>query len=394
MVGAAMALGAAISLPGCATVPAARAAGRPRLPLLRLGADQIIDVRPCIRPFRPRGPRLDAEQAGDTLIIHNYGHGGSGWSLSWGSAEIAVARALSVVPQRVAVIGCGIIGLSTAVAAQRSGLSVTIYARELLPRTRSVRANGSWTPDSRIALAAAAGPAFGVLWEQMARMSWKTFRSYLGLAGNPVEFIDQYRLSDTPFADGHQPVDPARGTYETGGMPQQNGEFGHYQDRIRDINPPAETLAGADNPFPTAQARRASSLIFNFASYGQLLLSQFFEAGGRFVMRSFSDPSEITALPEKVVINCTGYAARQLWADQSIIPVRGQTGWLVPQPGIHYGFYYRYVSVLSKADGVMVQNLGHGEGDMLGVGDSNEQPDRADIEEALQRVRRPGLALA
>ena len=89
---------------------------------------------------------------------------------------------------------------TSAITAQRAGAQVTIYTRELLPRTRSVRANGSWTPDSRISLATEAPANFGATWEEMARMSWKTLRSYLGLPGNPVTFTDHYRLSVTPFA--------------------------------------------------------------------------------------------------------------------------------------------------------------------------------------------------
>ena len=49
---------------------------------------------------------------------------------------------------------------------------------------RSVRATGSWTPDSRIALASAVGPDFGDRWEAMARTSFAMYMSYLGTAGN------------------------------------------------------------------------------------------------------------------------------------------------------------------------------------------------------------------
>ena len=31
------------------------------------------------------------------------------------------------------------------------------------------------------------------------------------------------------------------------------------------------------------------------------------------------------------MINCPGYGARALWKDESIIPVRGQIAWLIPQ---------------------------------------------------------------
>jgi hypothetical protein len=72
-------------------------------------------------------------------------------------------------------------------------------------------------------------------------------------------------------------------------------------------------------------------MMFNFAPYGDLLMSQFRQAGGKIVIRAFRTPAELASLPEKVIINCPGYAARDLWKDKTLIPVRGQTGWLVPQ---------------------------------------------------------------
>ena len=75
-----------------------------------------------LRPFRPEGFRVELERIGDRPVVHNYGHGGSGWSLSWGSAEVAVGKVLSILPSSLAVIGCGIIGLTSAIVAQRAGL--------------------------------------------------------------------------------------------------------------------------------------------------------------------------------------------------------------------------------------------------------------------------------
>ena len=46
-------------------------------------------------------------------------------------------------PQEIAVIGCGALGLTSAILAQRAGARVTIYAAELLPQTRSARASGA-----------------------------------------------------------------------------------------------------------------------------------------------------------------------------------------------------------------------------------------------------------
>lgn len=380
LAGAAAAMGA-LALPAAVR---GQALARPPLVPMRLSPDQLIDMKCCLRPLRAAGPNLAAETVGDKLVVHNYGHGGSGWSLSWGSAEVAVGKALATLPRSLAVVGCGIIGLTSAVVAQRYGLDVTIYARDLLPRTRSFRASGSYTPSSRIALSDPAGPEFPMLWEQMARHSWKIFRTMLGLPGDPVQFGDSYGLSDEPPQRRTFPPDPAiTESYATSGLPQQNSEFAHLDSRIRDIVPQSTPLDPADNPFGTSYATRGSQMFFNFPAYSQLLLDEFFGRGGRYVMRSFHRPAELGELPEDVVIHATGYAARDFWGDRTVIPVRGQTGWLVPQPGVDYAIRYRNMSALSKGDGIVIMNNNPDQGDMLGVGDSTELPARQPIEEAM-----------
>ncbi len=377
-----------VGLGGCATASspggAALAADgfspyRPLLAPVRAQADRLFDITVCLRPFRAAGPRLDVEQIGDTLVVHNYGHGGSGWSLSWGSGTLAVQKAMQTSPGEVAVVGCGALGLTSARLAQQAGAKVTIYARDLLPQTRSSRATGSWTPDSRIALSNAVGPGFPALWEQMARTSFKTYRSYLGLPGEPVEWIDYYILSDTP-TDGPTPA------------PADELAFASYHDRIRDLTPRGEVLAPNVTPFPVSRVRRSETLMFNVADYGHTLMSDFLAAGGVIRRREFQTPAELSQLPQKVVINCPGYGARALWRDESIVPVRGQIGWLIPQAEVKYGFYYRDVGVLSRRDGIVVQALDGG--DMKGYNNADETPNRAESEQALATIAplfaRPG----
>src|SRR5215471_7751316 len=53
-------------------------------PRLRLDTSRITAITVCTRPFRAEGPRLDVERIGEKTVVHKYGHGGSGWSLSWG----------------------------------------------------------------------------------------------------------------------------------------------------------------------------------------------------------------------------------------------------------------------------------------------------------------------
>ena len=90
------------------------------------------------------------------------------------------------------MIGCGALGLTSAILAQRAGARVTIYARSSCRDTTSARATGDM--DARFAHRArqCRGPDFAAVWEEMARTSFKTHRDYLGLPGTPVEWIDQY----------------------------------------------------------------------------------------------------------------------------------------------------------------------------------------------------------
>jgi hypothetical protein len=349
----------------------------PALVPIRAHPDRIYDIKCCLRPFRTKGPNLSVEQIGDATIVHNYGHYGSGWCLSWGSAEMQVQKAMSRSPKKIAVVGSGIIGLTSALLAQRAGAQVTIYARELLPRTRSYRANGVWGVGT-VALASEGPPNLGEIWEKMARTSWKYFRPYMGMAGNPIAWVDHYTLSDTPF-DAPPPPLP----------PMANGEerpvFYDMGDRIRDLDSIPQILTPDANPFPVPYAARATKMFWNFSEYGYLLNREFFDRGGKVVIRDFHSPSELAHLPEKIIINCPGYAARDWWKDKAMIPVRGQTEWLIPQPEVNYGLTYRNVETRSKSDGVMVIAIGP-EQFARSWKNSNEVPNRAEAEGAVRVI--------
>jgi hypothetical protein len=288
-----------------------------------------------------------------------------------------VQKAMSHSPRKIAVIGSGIIGLTSALVAQRAGAEVTIYTRELLPRTRSYRANGVWGPGT-VALASEAPANLGEVWEKMVRTSWKYFRPYMGMAGNPIAWVDHYNLSDTPFDAPPPPL-----------LPLPSGEaapvFYDMGNRAKDIDAKPEMLTPDINPFPVPYATRATKMFWNFSEYGHLLNSEFFERGGKIVMRDFHSPGELAHLPEKMIINCPGYAAHDWWKDKAMVPVRGQTEWLIPQPEVNYGLTYRNVEVRSKSDGVMVIAIGPGQF-VKSWKNSNETPDRAEAEGAVRVV--------
>ena len=71
-------------------------------------------------------------------------------------------------------------------------------------------------------------------------------------------------------------------------------------------------------------------------TYLRALLRDFRIAGGRVVVGEIVDLRQLAALPEPVVVNCTGLGAKALFGDRSMVPVKGQLVVLRPQPGIDY----------------------------------------------------------
>ena len=336
---------------------------------IRAAPDQIFRVTVCTRPFRAAGPRIETETVGRKIVVHNYGHGGSGWSLSWGSADAAVRLAMQSSPKHVAIVGAGALGLTAAVTAQRAGAQVTVYAKERFPFVRSARATGVWTPDSRIAMKSAAAPDFGDRWEAMARRSWAMHQAYVGLPGNPVEWIDQYYTHTGRPEYASLPGNPAA------------EDFLALGDRLADTVPHSQPVPNDQHPFASERVTRARVLSFNVADLAHQLTEDFLMAGGRFEALELQSPHDVTKLKQPVVINCTGYAARDLWNDTSIIPVRGQIAWLPPQDDAHYSFSYQSTIVVGRRDGIVVQDVGPD--DLFGWNDPNETPD---IEAAKRSV--------
>ncbi|MEZ0309571.1 MAG: FAD-dependent oxidoreductase, partial [Ramlibacter sp.] len=65
-------------------------------------------------------------------------------------------------------------------------------------------------------------------------------------------------------------------------------------------------------------------------------------------------------LRERTVVNCTGYGARALFGDHTVVPVRGQTARMVPQPEVDYALFWRghNVAMIPRRDGLLVQAQG------------------------------------
>ena len=117
-----------------------------RLPIVNVAWNRVIRTTVGLRPYRPSGFVLRADKLDGTTVLHNYGHGGSGISLSWGTGRRVAEMALEHRSRQAAVIGCGAVGLATARQLQRRGFEVTIYAMSVPPNTTSNMAWAGFTP--------------------------------------------------------------------------------------------------------------------------------------------------------------------------------------------------------------------------------------------------------
>ena len=70
--------------------------------------------------------------------------------------------------------------------------------------------------------------------------------------------------------------------------------------------------------------------------YLRALLRDFQIAGGQVVVGEIRDLRQLAALPEPVVVNCTGLGARDLFGDDDLVPAKGQLVVLRPQPEVDY----------------------------------------------------------
>lgn len=333
--------------------------------------DRVARFSVCTRPFRKQGPRIELEKIAGKNVVHNYGHGGSGWSLSWGSAMAATSLVRTTNVREVAVVGCGALGLTSAVYMIRNGLKVKIYTRERAPDVRSFNASAGWTPSSRVGTVEDCDP---VRWEELCRNSFRMFQGLMGLPGDPLQWVDSYSLSDIPIdqAQAQRKSDAAAAPVH----------FATFDDRTRDLIPGNEDMAPGTHPFPTPYVQRTSQLIYNLPTYMSWLEHEFLINGGQIEYIDLQGPHDFGRIKEKTIVNCTGYGARALMSDESIIPVRGQLGHIVPQHEISYGLRYQNASLVPRRDELVVQRV---TSDMDGYNNPSVIPDRAETEEVIQK---------
>jgi glycine/D-amino acid oxidase-like deaminating enzyme len=325
---------------------------------VKVSRDRIIREVVGLRPYRPEGFKVAAERLGEKLLIHNYGHGGAGITLSWGTASLAVdllsepgadrgpragsprgvvdatgsRHSRSLKAQRhFAVLGCGVNGLSTARLLQRRFQNgpgtVTIYAKDLPPDTTSNIAGGFWSPTS-VFDPEQATTKFTEQFRTACRISNRAFQNLVGPEYG-VRWMETFELIRNE----------ANLTRE---LPGGN-----------DLYPAGEIHRDPEHYFGFNYVRQYNTMLIEPPVYLNAMLRDFYIAGGKLVVKEFRSREEIKRLPEQVIFNCTGLGARALFGDQQLEPVRGQLEVLLPQPEIDY-CYLASGYMFPRRDGIIL----------------------------------------
>jgi glycine/D-amino acid oxidase-like deaminating enzyme len=342
---------AAYGVGGCATTASRRgvAPARPiNLAPVRASWDRVIRTTVGLRPHRDSGFVLRAEPLDSKTIIHNYGHAGAGMSLGWGCGVMVAEMAQETGQRRVAVIGCGSPGLTTAQQLQRRGFDVAIYAMTVPPNTTSNMSLAGFTPTTALVNNERRTPAWDAQFVRAAEISYRQLQLMVS-QNYGVYWIDNYNATDNPT--------PGQGGGRGGGAFDSD----LLPDHLRP-NRNREVLGPGEHPFPTKYAVRTPALSIEPSIYLDALVRDFLMFGGKIVIRKFDTPRDLMSLTEPVIVNCTGLGSFTLFDDKELVPIKGQLTVMVAQPEVNYRAGGRTLSggnatMNPRSDGVVVGNL-------------------------------------
>lgn len=267
------------------------------LPAPDLAQSRVMRYAAGLRPYRRGTVRVEHETVGSQSIIHHYGHGGAGFTLAWGTAEEAadLLAQRHAAPAEVAVLGGGVVGLTTAVVLLERGYAVTVYAKALSPNTTSDLAGAQFAPslvevDSH---------------ERLERWVRASTRRFLALRG------DEYGVYERP-------------NYATG-----SGGSG-LSKLPTDLFPMREL---DELPFPggSRRGRVHQTMLIEPPTYLPRMLKRLYESGGGVTTRTFNAPADVAALNQRIVVNCLGLGSGDLFPDRALLPIRGQLVLMQPQ---------------------------------------------------------------
>ena len=279
-------------------------------PPLRIDQSRLVRTTVGLRPYRPDGFVVRTERLGEKVLVHDYGHGGSGMTLCWGTAQMAIESVLYNLGREAAVIGGGVIGLATARLLQRRGVTVTIYAEKETPNTTSDVSGAFWAP-------------FGLVDD--GRMTQEISDRIVKAARISYEEFDKLR-KDPRYTIRKVPI------YY---IDDQSPSPGLEKELLPDLFD-GPILKPGEHPWGTREVMVVQGMCFDPTPFLAAVRDDFRRDGGTIVHRRIESRDAIATLSEPIVFNCSGLGSRVLAADDELIPMKGQLSLFEAQPEIDY----------------------------------------------------------
>jgi len=279
--------------------------------------------RAGVRPYRTGTFRLEPETIGGKFVVHNYGHGGAGITMSWGCADevLRLVRAHSAPGsgKSVAVIGAGVMGLTAATLLCKE-YQVSIYAERLTGTTSDV-AGGQWAPS--VVEFDHGNPNARKRFEDLLRVAFRTHQR-LGQGFGVSPRVNYTKRRSATFEKVPRDLIPL---------------------------PPRKPLpfAGLSSP-----GYGYETLLVEPPIFLKRLREDLAASGVLSSHKAFTSVDEILALSEPIIVNCTGLGAGTLFKDPAVIPIKGQLVLLPAQPNLTWLYSTDHTYVFPRADCVVV----------------------------------------
>jgi D-amino-acid oxidase len=279
-----------------------------------------------LRPYRKDGYRLEPERpagAPQKFIVHNYGHGGAGITMSWGTASKVrdfVRDHLATTSDRtVAVLGSGVMGMTAATLLLDLGVQVKIYAENFWKCTTSAVAGGQWA-------ASKVDYSNPTQFKEILEIAYRTFKS----SGQPfgVSEVSNYTPTPAPNLDIVESLSPG-------------------------LLPARRSVPRLPFEHHTKPGFEYRTLLIEPPIFLKRLEEGLHARGVPFIAQTFANLADVLRLPENIIVNCTGLGSKAIWNDDSLKPIKGDLALLPAQPRLTY-LYAQNGYMFPRKDAVVV----------------------------------------